>query len=92
MECYFKAAKIDDEHDPVELWNQHRRSFEKRVNYLNSLNLKKLYYKNSKGTEITIGLNDDYLFAGGGSYLKMVFTIFLIYQQKKSLHHLIRMM
>lgn len=24
----FKAAKIDDEHDPVELWNQHRRSFE----------------------------------------------------------------
>ena len=66
----FKAAKIDDEHDPVELWNQHRRSFEKRVNYLNSLNLKKLYYKNSKGTEITIGLNDDYLFAGGGSYLK----------------------
>lgn len=49
---------------------QHRRSFEKRVNYLNSLNLKKLYYKNSKGTEITIGLNDDYLFAGGGSYLK----------------------
>lgn len=66
----FKAAKIDDEHDPVELWNQHRRSFEKRVNYLNGLNLKKLYYKNSKGTEITIGLNDDYLFAGGGSYLK----------------------
>ena len=66
----FKAAKIDDEHNPVELWNQHRRSFEKRVNYLNSLNLKKLYYKNSKGTEITIGLNDDYLFAGGGSYLK----------------------
>ena len=66
----FKAAKIDDEHDPVELWSQHRRSFEKRVNYLNGLNLKKLYYKNSKGTEITIGLNDDYLFAGGGSYLK----------------------
>ena len=36
----FKAAKIDDEHDPVELWNQHRRSFEKRVNYLNGLNFK----------------------------------------------------
>ena len=66
----FKAAKIDEEHDPVELWNQHRQSFEKRVNHLNSLNLKKLYYKNSKGTEITIGLNEDYLFAGGGSYLK----------------------
>ena len=45
----FKAAKIDEEHDPVELWNQHRQSFEKRVNHLNSLNLKKLYYKNTKG-------------------------------------------
>ena len=30
--------------------NQHRQSFEKRVNHLNSLNLKKLYYKNSKET------------------------------------------
>lgn len=42
---FLKQLRIDDEHDPVELWNQHRRSFEKRVNYLNSLNLKKLYYK-----------------------------------------------
>ena len=37
----FKAAKIDEEHDPVELWNQHRQSFEKSVNHLNGLNLKR---------------------------------------------------
>jgi len=66
----FKACKIDDENDPNVIWKQHRESFEKRVKYLNDLNIKKLYYKNSKGTEITIGLNPDYLFAGGGSYLK----------------------
>ena len=65
----FKAAKID-ESDPAEKWQEHRLSFENRVNYLNELDIKKLYYKNSKGTEITIGLNKDYLFAGGGSYLK----------------------
>ena len=58
----FKAAKIDDEHDPVELWNQHRRSFEKRVNYLNSLNLKKLYY--NKTNKNIAFLFDYHLFYG----------------------------
>lgn len=66
----FKAAKIDGVHDPVEIWQAHRQSFEKRVNYLNNLNLTSLHYKNSLGTDITIGLNLNYLFAGGGSYLK----------------------
>lgn len=66
----FKACKIDEDHDPLQVWQQHKESFEKRVNYLNNLHIKKLYYKNDKGTEITIGLNEDHLFAGGGSYLK----------------------
>ena len=66
----FKACKIDEQHDPNVIWKQHKESFEKRVQYLNQLKITKLYYKNSLGTEITIGLNPDYLFAGGGSYLK----------------------
>lgn len=63
----FKAAKVDTE-DPIAAWQEHRQGFEKRVNYLNSLNLKELHYTNSLGTDLTVALNKDYLFAGGGSF------------------------
>ena len=53
---------------PIEAWNEHRRSFERRVQILNEKKIKSLHYHNSLGTDLTIGLNDGYLFAGGGSY------------------------
>lgn len=63
----FKAVKVDSD-DPIASWDEHRKSFETRVNYLNNLKLKKLVYTNSLGTNLTVTLNKDYLFAGGGSY------------------------
>ena len=57
-----------DEDDPIEAWNQHRQSFEKRVKILNESQIKTLHFKNKLGTDLTIGMNKDYLFAGGGSY------------------------
>lgn len=63
----FKAVKVDCG-KPIEAWQRHRQSFEARVNHLNSLNLKTLTYTNSLGTNLTVRLNKDYLFAGGGSY------------------------
>lgn len=62
----FKATKVDND-NPVEAWQNHRRSFEKRIKYLNELKLDSLTYTNSLGTNITIGLNKDYVFAGGGA-------------------------
>lgn len=63
----FKAVKVDCD-DPVAAWDEHRKSFERRVDYLNQLNLKSLVYTNSLGTNLTVSLNKGYLFAGGGSY------------------------
>lgn len=63
----FKAVKVDED-DPLISWDEHRKSFESRVEYLNNLNLKELIYTNSLGTNLTVTLNEDYLFAGGGSY------------------------
>lgn len=57
-----------DKDDPIEYWNEHRHNFEDRVNKLNSLNIKQLHYTNSLGTDLYVGMNEDYLFAGGGSY------------------------
>lgn len=65
----FKATHVYSE-NPVETWNEHRQSFENRVNFLNELNIESFTIRNNKGTNLTVGLLDDYLFAGGGSYLK----------------------
>lgn len=64
----FKTAKVDQE-NPIEAWKQHRQSFERRVKYLNELQLQSLTFTNAKGTNITVDMVADYLFAGGGSYL-----------------------
>ena len=66
-QAIFKASKVIDD-NPIDTWQKHRHSFEKRVNYLNNLNLKTLRYTNSLGTDLTVTLNDEYVFAGGGSY------------------------
>ena len=57
-----------DQEDPIEAWNEHRRSFERRVSILNEKKIKSLHYTNGLGTDLTVELNEGYLFAGGGSY------------------------
>jgi aminopeptidase II. Metallo peptidase. MEROPS family M29 len=66
-DAIFETVKVNHE-NPIEAWQQHRHSFEKRITYLNSLQLQYLTYTNNLGTNLTIGLPDDYEFAGGGSY------------------------
>lgn len=63
----FKVTRCDSE-NPIETWNEHRRSFEKRIQVLNEKKIQSLHYTNSLGTDLTIGMNKDYVFAGGGGY------------------------
>ncbi|MGP1505402.1 aminopeptidase [Eggerthia catenaformis] len=66
-QAIYHACKVDQD-DPLSAWEIHRQSFTERINYLNSLQLETLYYQNSLGTSLEIGMNSGYLFAGGGSY------------------------
>lgn len=66
-QAIFKVTRCDQK-DPIEAWNEHRRSFEKRIQVLNEKKIKSLHYTNGLGTDLTIGMNQNYLFAGGGSY------------------------
>lgn len=63
----YHVCRVDTE-DPLQAWEDHRHSFEKRVKILNDMDIDTLHYTNSLGTDLTIGMNKDYLFAGGGSY------------------------
>lgn len=66
-QAIYKATRCNQD-NPIEAWNEHRRSFERRVGILNDKKIKSLHYTNSLGTDLTIELNQGYLFAGGGSY------------------------
>lgn len=66
-QAIFKVCRCYED-DVIEAWNQHRHSFERRVGILNEKKIQSIHYQNSLGTNLTVGMNQDYLFAGGGSY------------------------
>ena len=63
-EAILDTARVYDE--PTAEWNKHNEDLLGRCDYLNSLGLKKLIYKASNGTDLTVGLIPEALFCGGG--------------------------
>ncbi len=53
------------EGDPIKNWKEHDADLKNRCKYLNSLNLKKLKYKSSNGTDLEVGLIPGVRFAAG---------------------------
>jgi aminopeptidase len=51
--------------DPVANWEAHNADLRQRCEYLNALRLRKLVYKAGNGTDLTVGLIPQAVFAGG---------------------------
>ena len=58
------------EDNPVEIWNNKIKKLEERANKLNSYQFKTLRYKSSNGTDFTIDLPKNHLWASGRSLLE----------------------
>jgi len=54
--------------DPVAAWNEHNADLLGRSEKLNGMKLRYLRYKSSNGTDLTVGLNENGIFMGGGEY------------------------
>lgn len=54
------------EGDPIENWNIHNANLKQKYDCLNSLQIEKLHYTASNGTDFTVGLNKQGIFMGGG--------------------------
>ena len=54
------------EGNPIGNWNEHNKNLSERCRILNGLHLKKLFYRSSNGTDLTVGLMPEGVFAGGG--------------------------
>ena len=63
-EAILDTSRVDD--DPIAAWDAHNKDLADRSAYLNSLELRKLVYKASNGTDLTVGLIPEALFCAGG--------------------------
>ena len=61
-----KAVRIDTE-NPIEAWDNHRKTFEKNIEMLNGKQFDKLHFESNNGTNITIGMIENHCWAGGGA-------------------------
>ena len=63
-EAILNVSRVTD--DPAAEWDKHNANLLEKCNILNGLNLRKLKYKASNGTDLTVGLIPEALFCGGG--------------------------
>jgi aminopeptidase len=65
-DAIFLASRVTGD-DPVAEWKRHSLSLKKRVDMLNAKRFHSLHFKSQDGnTDLTVGLADDHLWAGGG--------------------------
>lgn len=63
-DAIFKATRMDLE-DPFKAWEDHIKTLEDKVLYLNDKNFKSLHYTSSNGTDLNIELPKYHKWAGG---------------------------
>ena len=65
-DAIFTASRATGQ-DPVADWRQHSANIHQRVEFLNNKRFHALrFHSNDGGTDLTVGLADDHLWAGGG--------------------------
>ncbi len=68
LEAILEISRVKIDNDPIEDWNKHLKELEVHNKKLNEYNFKALKFKNSLGTDLTVGLVEDHIWAGGGEY------------------------
>lgn len=61
----FAACRINDA-DPTEQWQKHLEKLQQKMQFLNEADFDSLHFTNSLGTDITVGLAENHLWACGG--------------------------
>lgn len=63
----FKAVRVDTD-NPIISWEEHKANLKRRMNFLNSLDLKSLHYQNSLGTNLDLELPENHIWLGGSEF------------------------
>lgn len=62
------ASRVTENNDPIAEWTNHMNQMARRNDLLNSFNFKTLHFKNDLGTDFTLDLVKDHIWAGGGEH------------------------
>jgi len=66
-DAIFDSVRIGKE-DAVKAWEKHNAFLSEKCQVLNDYHFDSLHYKNSIGTDFTLGLQKDHIWEGGGEY------------------------
>lgn len=66
-DAIFKAVRIGQD-DAVKAWNDHKTFLAQKCKILNVAHFDALHYRNSIGTDFTVGLQKDHIWEGGGEF------------------------
>lgn len=74
LEALWKAVlmsvRISADNDPVAEWEQHNQKLTRYSELLNAYHFQSLHFKNAKGTDLTVELVKDHIWAGGSDTAK----------------------
>ena len=59
------SVRIQDQQDPIPLWEKHNRQLSERNDWLNRQRFAALHFKNQKGTDLIVDLAEGHLWEGG---------------------------
>ncbi len=65
-DAILEASRVTLENDPIAEWNEHNKKMLAHNEILNNYNFETLYFKNNLGTDISVKLVDNHIWAGGG--------------------------
>lgn len=59
------SVRVSEDNDPVAEWDAHNKEILNHSKQLNDHNFKELHFTNSLGTDLTVGLVENHIWAGG---------------------------
>jgi len=65
-DAILKASRVTETNDPIKEWEQHNKKLLSHNKVLNDFQFNSLHFKNSLGTDLTIKLVENHIWAGGG--------------------------
>lgn len=65
LDAILSASRVKEDGTSVDAWNAHVDSIRKHNDILNKFNFKTLHFKNSKGTDLHVGLVKNHIWCGG---------------------------
>lgn len=67
-QAILEASRVREGESAIENWDKHNETLLAHNQVLNDYNFKSLHFKNSKGTDIVVGLVKNHRWAGGGEH------------------------